>query len=109
MERNELTEAMPSAFFSSFIAGEPLALSFLPADFRSGDARIDRVRRAARRRIAPGLLEVLERQNRDYAPSTAREANLSALGSPGAVAVVTGQQVGLFLGPLYAFYKAASA
>jgi len=109
MERNELTGAMPSAFFSSFIAGEPPALSFLPADFRSGAARIDRARRAARRRIAPGLLEVLERQNREYAPSSAREANLSALASPGTVAVVTGQQVGLFLGPLYAFYKAASA
>lgn len=109
MERNELTEAMPSAFFPSFIAGDPRALSFLPADFRSGAARIERTGRAAKRRIAPGLLEVLERQNREYPPSSARESNLAALAEPGAVAVVTGQQVGLFLGPLYTFYKAASA
>ena len=41
--------------------------------------------------------------------SAAREANLQALAQPGTVVVVTGQQVGLFLGPLYSFYKAASA
>ena len=38
-----------------------------------------------------------------------RARNLQALAQPGTVAVVTGQQIGLFLGPLYTFYKAASA
>jgi uncharacterized protein YllA (UPF0747 family) len=38
-----------------------------------------------------------------------REAQLDALARPGTVVVVTGQQVGLFLGPLYSLYKAATA
>ncbi len=62
----------------------------------------------AARPLAPEILAALEAQNRGYAPSPARDAQLARLGR-GAAAVVTGQQVGLFLGPLYTLYKAASA
>src|SRR5262249_6671787 len=41
--------------------------------------------------------------------SAARAEQLGRLARPGTIAVITGQQVGLFLGPLYTFYKAASA
>ena len=54
------------------------------------------------------VLASLERQNSRYAPSPARDAHLRALRG-GAPAVVTGQQVGLFLGPLFTLYKAATA
>ena len=69
-----------------------------------------RARAVARtsRPLAPEVLRVLVAQNAGLAPSPAREAHLAALGR-GAAAVVTGQQVGLFLGPLYTIYKAASA
>ena len=67
----------------------------------------DRARQAARP-LVPVLADALEAQNARYAMSPARSANLDALRS-GAVAVVTGQQVGLFLGPLYTLYKAASS
>jgi len=70
------------------------------------DARAT-VERACRA-ISPVLARVLVEQNARLAPSPARDANLAALAS-GAAAVVTGQQVGLFLGPLYTIYKAASA
>ncbi len=50
----------------------------------------------------------LAAQNAVLPPSPARDAHLRAL-RDGALAVVTGQQVGLFLGPLYTLYKAASA
>ncbi len=41
-------------------------------------------------------------------PSPARDAALARLLQPGAVAITTGQQPGLFTGPLYTLYKALS-
>jgi len=60
------------------------------------------------RPLAPALASALEAQNARYEKSSARDANLRALRA-GAAAVCTGQQTGLFLGPLYTVYKAASA
>jgi len=51
---------------------------------------------------------VLAAQNARYGDSPARERNLAHL-AEGAAAVVTGQQVGLFLGPLFTTYKTATA
>ncbi len=70
------------------------------------DAR-DLVARA-RRPVVPEVHAALVAQNAALAASPARDAHLDAL-ARGAAAVVTGQQVGLFLGPLYTIYKAASA
>jgi bacillithiol biosynthesis cysteine-adding enzyme BshC len=58
--------------------------------------------------LAPVLAEVLKEQNDRYGGSPARDAHLRAL-RDGAQAIVTGQQAGLFLGPLYTLYKAATA
>jgi bacillithiol biosynthesis cysteine-adding enzyme BshC len=41
-------------------------------------------------------------------PSPTREATLARLGEPGAMVITTGQQPGLFTGPLYTIYKALS-
>jgi bacillithiol biosynthesis cysteine-adding enzyme BshC len=80
---------------------EPGAAPFAPSALARAVAR-------ARRPIAPEVHTVLAAQNARLAPSPARDAHLEAL-RRGAAAVVTGQQVGLFLGPLYTLYKAASA
>ena len=48
------------------------------------------------------LVDALREQNGD-------SAALSKLGQPSTVAVVTGQQVGLFSGPAYTVYKALTA
>ena len=50
----------------------------------------------------PALIEALRSQNSNHAA-------LNTLAQPGAVAVVTGQQVGLFGGPAYTIYKALTA
>jgi bacillithiol biosynthesis cysteine-adding enzyme BshC len=62
--------------------------------------------------VRAGVVEVLREQNRKFAPGGVVEAetekNLARL-ADGAVAVVTGQQVGLFGGPAYSLYKAITA
>jgi bacillithiol synthase len=57
-----------------------------------------------RRRVA----DILERQNRSWDASQETLANLNRL-RRGAVALVTGQQVGLFGGPMFSIYKALTA
>jgi bacillithiol synthase len=67
-------------------------------------------------RLAPAVrsavVEVLREQNRRFGPGNAIDSvtarNLDRLAA-GAAAIVTGQQVGLFCGPAYTFYKALSA
>jgi bacillithiol synthase len=67
-------------------------------------------------RLDPGLrkavVEVLREQNARFAPGSQIDAatarNLDRLAAR-SVAIVTGQQVGLFSGPAYTFYKAISA
>ncbi|MGB7848835.1 MAG: bacillithiol biosynthesis cysteine-adding enzyme BshC [Candidatus Acidiferrum sp.] len=54
------------------------------------------------------VAEILRAQNLLYGGGTETQKNLDRLAG-GAVAVVSGQQVGLFGGPAYAFYKALTA
>src|ERR1035438_2765236 len=52
--------------------------------------------------------EILERQNRGWGASAKTLANIERL-RRGAVAAVTGQQVGVFGGPLFLIFKALTA
>ncbi|MFO0598002.1 MAG: bacillithiol biosynthesis BshC [Myxococcaceae bacterium] len=98
-----------SAFWSAFLGGDPRALPFLPASFRDPAARAVAARQSLGRALAPGVASALDAQARRRAPGVARAEHLTRLAQGTAVAVVTGQQVGLFLGPLYSLFKAASA
>jgi len=103
---------MPSVarpFSSSYLAGEAATRGFLPLDFRSPADRAASARAAAGRRADPAMVAALRAQAARLPDSAARAANLEALAAGETAVVATGQQVGLFLGPLYGFYKAASA
>lgn len=102
---------------TEFPASTPLFTDYLYAfervrGFYSHPPEFDRVQTAAkpvprdlshRRR----LVEALREENRNGGPAT--ERHLEALLDPETVAVATGQQVGLYGGPAFAVYKAATA
>lgn len=64
------------------------------------------------RGVRQGVVEVLREQNLNFGGAATLDAtisrNLERLAN-GAVAIVTGQQVGLFTGPAYSLYKAITA
>jgi bacillithiol biosynthesis cysteine-adding enzyme BshC len=97
------------SFFSAYTLGESRALELLPPGFTDPQSRVQRARQASGRGISPELATALGELDRTLPPSPVRTAALAELSVPGTVAVVTGQQMGLFLGPLYTFYKAATA
>ena len=83
---------------------------FYNGDFRDENAyqRVnERVlsRRLPRRQLA----EILKEQNQSYGCGKKTLENIDALMGDDACAVVTGQQVGLFSGPLYTIYKSLTA
>ena len=96
-----------SRIFSDFLSNSPDVRKFYPvspdpahiANFAKTVVQ-DRDRQA---RVA----DVLERQNRAWGASDATLRNIQRLRN-GAFAVVAGQQVGLFGGPLFSLFKIAS-
>ncbi len=82
-----------------FYSRPPLERDWVAAESRS--LNYD----AARRRAVAGILE---RQNRAWSASPETLENIARF-RQGACAVVTGQQVALFGGPLFSFFKALTA
>jgi bacillithiol biosynthesis cysteine-adding enzyme BshC len=64
---------------------------------------------AAHRTDRDALCDALEGMNRAWGAGSETLENVARLRSRSCVAVVSGQQVGLFTGPLYTIYKALSA
>ena len=102
-----------SALFGAYLAGDPDALAFYrwsphdPADLeRAAEAA---AAAATARGTRDGVADVLAEQNRAWGAAPDVLARVDDLRRPDAVAVVTGQQLGLFAGPLYTVYKARTA
>jgi len=94
-----------------YLIHSPRLLDFFAGDYSSPEAWTQRaaVVLAAEHADRRQVVEVLRRQNQDLGGSDPTLAALRALESPDALAIVTGQQAGLFGGPLYTLYKALTA
>ena len=95
--------------FTDFLAYSPAVQQFYPrsSSFREWmqeEASQIKYEPSRRQRVA----DVLMRQNKSWNASAQTLASVERLRN-GAAAVVTGQQVGLFGGPMFAIYKALTA
>jgi len=79
---------------------------FYAGDWRDAEARKTVAEQAAARPVdRDAVADVLADQNAEWGGGDVAQRNVEALRDPETVAVVTGQQVGLFTGPLYTIYK----
>ncbi|MBI4418737.1 MAG: bacillithiol biosynthesis cysteine-adding enzyme BshC, partial [Ignavibacteriales bacterium] len=95
-----------SSLFIDYVSDFDRVKKFYTWDFRHpGDwqSALDQV---SKRRVPRSeLCRILSVQNRDFHCGVKTLANIDGLRNDNSVAVVTGQQVGLFTGPLYTIYK----
>ncbi|QQS38142.1 MAG: bacillithiol biosynthesis cysteine-adding enzyme BshC [Ignavibacteriales bacterium] len=80
---------------------------FYKNDFRNKEAYLSVFRKVSEKfdEFRPELVNIIQEQYSAFKPSHKTEKNISLLKSKKTLAVVTGQQLGLFGGPLYTLYK----
>lgn len=100
---------MSLPFAATWLAGGENARRLLPAAALHPAGRAQLAEAAARRAADPAVITAMAALHAQLPPRPLRDANLAALQAGQAVAVITGQQLGLFLGPLFTLHKAATA
>ena len=98
-----------STLFLKYLDQDPAVTRFYPTpptlDSLTAAASTLAASKFPRREMAA----ILRRQNRLFGADTAVFRQIDELEKPDSVAVVTGQQTGIFIGPLYTIYKALTA
>ncbi|MBX2992743.1 MAG: bacillithiol biosynthesis cysteine-adding enzyme BshC [Bacteroidetes bacterium] len=83
---------------------------FFPSNFRTNDSYENLVRTVQGKQLdRQALSRVLLEQNSSFGCSQKTLDNIELLKKPTTLAIVTGQQVGLFGGPLYTVFKTVTA
>jgi bacillithiol biosynthesis cysteine-adding enzyme BshC len=97
------------AVFLKYVGLAQGALSFYrhPPTLEALIRAVDEVRSGAFPRQE--IVEILRRQNESFGASDPVRRAIADLAKPDSVAVVTGQQIGLFTGPILTIYKALTA
>ena len=99
-------EAGFTRLFVDYIDNYSNVKDYFIGDFRDKKLWHSRLTSVAHREMnRSAIVQVLLNQNRDYHCGIKTLANIDLLLNENTVAVVTGQQVGLFTGPLYTLYK----
>ena len=99
-----------SALFRAYAAGDDAALAFYRWNPWSPRDRAEAARTAAEgARHRDAVADVLAEQNAAWGASPDVLGGVETLRDSASVAIVTGQQLGLFAGPLYTVYKARTA
>ncbi|HTY37748.1 MAG TPA: bacillithiol biosynthesis cysteine-adding enzyme BshC [Bacteroidota bacterium] len=99
-----------SSLFVDYISDFQSVGKFYGGDFRSESHWKSMLGKVADRSIdRSALVQILGNQNRNFHCGVRTLANIDALLNDNTVAIVTGQQVGLFTGPLYTILKTLTA
>lgn len=99
-----------SQLFQDFLYDFQRVESFYEAGARDWDALIARAKRVAAQNFnREAVADVLLEQNRNAGAGEATLTNIERLRQNDSVVIITGQQAGLFTGPLYTVFKALTA
>jgi bacillithiol synthase len=95
-----------SRLFVDYVNNYSRVKDFYAGDFRDEEHWLSSLEAVSHRSIdRSSLVQELLNQNRDYHCGVKTLANIDLLLNENTIAIVTGQQVGLFSGPLYTLYK----
>ena len=99
-----------SRFYLDYLENFDQLASFYAVDYRASAALLAHAERVSQRDYPrAALTRILRRQNEQYQAGKKTAQEIELFQKPDTVAVVTGQQTGLFGGPLLTIYKALTA
>lgn len=104
MELKKLTISESNSLFDAYLNNFNKVKDFYPHNFESGwDAVIQKRKNEKFERNK--IVEILNRQNKAWGAPQPVFENISELNSDNCFMAITGQQAGIFSGPLYTIYK----
>ncbi|MEW5800242.1 MAG: bacillithiol biosynthesis cysteine-adding enzyme BshC [Bacteroidota bacterium] len=99
-----------TALYADYTTHFERIAEFYSGNYTSSESFLHKSNLLQKKRYERNILHrVLNDQNREFHSGIKTLANIDLLGNENTFAVVTGQQLGLFTGPLYTIYKAITA